>query len=51
VLAPLLAAATNGVPVIRAMLIVGLIFLGVIGIGELVHAMAHRRQARRARPY
>jgi hypothetical protein len=44
-------AATDGLHIITAMLIVGLIFLAVIGIGELVHARAHRRKARRPRSY
>jgi hypothetical protein len=44
-------AATDGLHIITAMLIVGLIFLAVIGIGEFVHAQAHRRKARRPRSY
>jgi hypothetical protein len=44
-------AATDGLHIITAMLIVGLIFLAAIGIGELVHARAHRRKARRPRSY
>jgi len=43
-------ASTDGTHIILAMLIVGFVFLGVIGVGQLVHAAAHRRQARRARP-
>jgi hypothetical protein len=44
-------AATDGSHIILAMLIVGLVFLGVIGIGEFVHFAVHRRHARRARPF
>jgi hypothetical protein len=44
-------AATEGTHVILGMLVVGLIFLTVIGLGELSnwasHRRAHRRQARR----
>ena len=45
--------AADGVHVITAMLVVGLIFLSVIGIGELTHWANARRRARRppARPY
>jgi hypothetical protein len=35
-------AASDGLHVITGMLIVGLIFLGVIGIGELVRRAGHR---------
>jgi hypothetical protein len=42
-------AASDGSHIVLAMLIVGLVFLGVIGLGEFVHAALHRRQARRAR--
>ena len=44
-------AATDGGNIIMAMLLVGLIFLAVIGLGELVKVMGHRRQARRPRIY
>jgi len=48
----ILDAATEGLHVITAMLIVGLIFLAVIGLGELTrwagHRRADRRRARRA---
>jgi hypothetical protein len=37
-------AATEGKKVITAMLIVGLIFVGVIAIGELSHWARHRRR-------
>ena len=43
-----LAAATAGVHVITAMLIVALVFLSVIGIGELTHWLGHRRRARKS---
>jgi hypothetical protein len=35
-------AASDGLHVITGMLIVGLIFLAVIGIGELVRRAGHR---------
>jgi hypothetical protein len=37
-------AATEGKKVITAMLIVGLIFLGVIALGETSHWLRHRRR-------
>ena len=40
-------AATEGKHVILGMLIVGLIFLAVIGLGELSAWAGHRRDARR----
>jgi hypothetical protein len=47
----LLDAASEGLHVIIGMLIVGLIFLAVIGIGELTRWLGHRRaEQRRARP-
>jgi hypothetical protein len=36
-------AAQEGLDVIRAMLVVGLIFLSVIVLGELLHWLRHRR--------
>lgn len=36
-------AAQEGKEVITAMLVVGLIFLGVILLGELTHWLRHRR--------
>jgi heme/copper-type cytochrome/quinol oxidase subunit 2 len=57
VLAFLLAAektpAREGREVILVMLVVGLIFLGVILLGQTARYFGHRRQARRAqrRPY
>jgi DMSO reductase anchor subunit len=56
-LAFLLAAektpAQEGRDVILVMLVVGLIFLGVILLGQTARHLGHRRQARRAqrRPY
>jgi hypothetical protein len=44
---PLPLATDEGVSVIFAMLIVGLIFLAVIAIGELTHRYAHKRAERR----
>jgi hypothetical protein len=40
-------AATEGRNVILGMLIVGLIFLAVIGLGELTNYASHRRAARK----
>ena len=40
-------AASEGLDVIIGMLIVGLIFLAVIGLGELSNYLGHRRAARR----
>jgi hypothetical protein len=39
-------AATEGRHVILGMLVTGLIFLVVIGLGELSHWASHRRQER-----
>jgi hypothetical protein len=46
-------AASDGKHVVIGMLIVGLVFLGTIGIGELTKWVGHRREARRraARTY
>jgi hypothetical protein len=46
-------AATEGKHVITGMLVVGLVFLGVILLGELTRWAAHRRQDRKynARQY
>lgn len=43
----ILDAASEGLDVITGMLIVGLIFLAVIGLGELSKWAGHRRAARR----
>jgi hypothetical protein len=44
-------AASEGTHVILGMLIVGLVFLSVIALGELVHWAGHRRaERRRSRP-
>jgi hypothetical protein len=37
-------AATEGKKVITAMLIVGLVFVGVIAFGETTHWLRHRRR-------
>jgi hypothetical protein len=42
-----LLATDEGVSVLLVMLVVGLIFLAVIGLGELSHALNHRRKARK----
>jgi hypothetical protein len=44
-------AATEGKKVITAMLIVGLVFIGVIVLGETSDAFARRRRARKPRSY
>ena len=47
----ILDAASEGTHVILGMLIVGLIFLAVILLGELIHWAGHRRaERRRSRP-
>jgi hypothetical protein len=38
-----LSAAHEGTKVIRGMLIVGLVFIGVIALGELTSWLSHRR--------
>ena len=45
--------AEEGRDVILVMLVVGLIFLGVIALGQLLRYYEHKRKARRAaqRPY
>lgn len=43
------SAAHEGKKIIIAMLIVGLIFLGVIALGQTSRWLRHRRRARRAR--
>ena len=43
----LLDAASEGLHVIEGMLVGGLIFLGVIVLGQLADAAGHRREARR----
>ena len=39
----ILDAASDGTHIVLAMLIVGFVFLGVIGLGELVRSLTHRR--------
>jgi hypothetical protein len=41
---PLADAASEGKKVIIAMLVVGLIFVGVIALGETSHWLRHRRR-------
>jgi hypothetical protein len=43
--------ASDGLHIIVGMLIIGLVFLAVIGLGELAKAMSHRRKARRPSSY
>jgi hypothetical protein len=45
------SAAEEGKKVITAMLITGLIFVGVIALGQASKWVSHRRQARRPRAY
>ena len=42
-------AATEGKKVITGMLIVGLVFIGVILLGETSKSLRHRRKVRKAR--
>jgi hypothetical protein len=44
-------AASEGKKVITSMLVVGLVFIGVIALGETSKALRHRRKARRPRAY
>jgi hypothetical protein len=41
-------AAEEGKKVILAMLVVGLVFVGVIALGEAAHHVAHKRKAAKA---
>ena len=43
-------AASEGKDVITGMLLVGLVFIGVIALGETTHYLRHRRRAARRRP-
>jgi hypothetical protein len=43
--------AVEGKKVIIGMLITGLIFIAVIALGQLAEWAAHRREARKPRPY
>lgn len=47
----ILDAASDGAHIIFGMLIVGLVFLAVIGIGELTRSASHRRKARKPGSY
>jgi len=42
-------AASEGKKVITSMLVVGLVFIGVIALGETSKALRHRRRARKRR--
>ena len=44
-------AASEGRKVVLSMLVVGLIFVGVIALGETSKAWSHRRKARRPQRY
>ena len=43
-------AAAEGRKVVLSMLVVGLVFIGVMVLGELTKALGHRRAAERRRP-
>jgi hypothetical protein len=43
------SAAQEGRKIIYGMLIVGLVFIGVIALGQASRWLTHRRQARKAR--
>ncbi len=43
-------AASEGRSVVLSMLVVGLIFIGVIVLGELTHHLGHKRKAAKKRP-
>lgn len=45
----ILDPVSDGKHVILIMLIVGLVFVGVIGLGELTHRAGERRRARKRR--
>jgi hypothetical protein len=49
----ILDPVSDGKHVLLIMLIVGLVFLGVIGLGELTHRIGERRRERKRqlRPY
>ena len=42
-------AASEGRSVVLSMLVVGLVFIGVIVLGELSHVLGHRRAAEKRR--
>jgi hypothetical protein len=46
----ILDEAADGLHVITAMLVVGLIFLAVVALGELTHRANHRRKVRKPKP-
>jgi hypothetical protein len=43
-------AASEGRSVVLSMLVVGLVFIGVIVLGELTHHLGHKRKAAKKRP-
>ena len=43
-------AASEGRSVVLSMLVVGLVFIGVIVLGELTHRLGHKRKAAKKRP-
>ena len=42
-------AASEGRSVVLSMLVVGLVFIGVIVLGELTHHLGHKRKAAKKR--
>ena len=46
---PIADAASEGLDGIRGMLIVGLVFVGVIALGQLLDWSSHRRRAKKRR--
>jgi len=45
----LFSTASDGINIITGMLLTGLVFLAVIGLGELVRWRSHRRYERKRR--
>jgi hypothetical protein len=43
-------AASEGRSVVLSMLVVGLVFIGVIALGELTERLGHKRKAAKRRP-
>ena len=43
-------AASEGKSVVLSMLVVGLVFIGVIALGELTNHLGHKRKAAKKRP-
>ena len=43
-------AAEEGRKVVLSMLVTGLVFVGVIALGELTHYLGHKRKSAKRRP-